>query len=624
MGCAASHGAADKQETGATRGQPTTPRQAQLGGDGVFSPISVLQRAAAANLPERLTLGLTLAAMEGLLASIPSDIVERCNAAIPKDESGQPRFPANTELNGYVNQFHAALAGKEDGLSTCERLHQQGAVGVGVANVFVSWYLQTPLTTLLDAVRQYLSQHPELPRDATRFWVCDFAIRQANASADVARLGDCVRAIGHTMLLMEPWDDPMPLRRAYCIKEVYHTQASGALFDVVMSEAQQVAFEQALLEDFDSIQTQLSKVDVRQAECRNKTEQEAILGELDREVGLMECNRLVFGLLRGALATQARAALDRLPADKRGTSELSNQVGRLLYDQGDLEGAEVLYREALQAQREVLGDRHEDTLRSINNLGMLLYAQGELAGAEVLFHEALQAHRETLGNLHATTLALIHNLGGLLQAQGDLVGAEVLKREALQAYRETLGNRHMDTLNSIENLGMLLKARGDLTGAEMLYREALQIKRETLGNRHMNTLASLNNLGSLLQAQNDLAGAEVLYREALQMSRETLGDRHMNTLSFINNLGTLLKARGDLAGAEVLYREALQGRRETLGDKHMDTLNSIFSFAALLYTQGKSKDAQQLIQEAVTGARETLGDGHPMTQNFLRNPWGIR
>ena len=116
-------------------------------------------------------------------------------------------------------------------------------------------------------MRQYLLQHPELPRDATRFWVCDYAIRQADAKADVKRLGDCMRAIGHTVLLMEPWDDPMPLRRAYCIKEVYHTQASGA-------------------------------------------------------------------------------------------------------------------------KRETLGDRHIDTLRSINNLGMLLKAQGDLAGAEVLYRAA--------------------------------------------------------------------------------------------------------------------------------------------------------------------------------------------------------------------------------------------
>ena len=51
-------------------------------------------------------------------------------------------------------------------------------------------------------------------------------IRQTNVGPDLELLGDCVSAIGHTVLLLEPWNDPQPLKRAYCIKEVYHTQVS--------------------------------------------------------------------------------------------------------------------------------------------------------------------------------------------------------------------------------------------------------------------------------------------------------------------------------------------------------------------------------------------------------------
>ena len=87
---------------------------------------------------------------------------------------------------------------------------------------------------------------------------------------DVKRLGDCVRAVGHTVLLMVPWYAPKPLLRAYCSKEVFHTQASGARFEVVMSAEQQAAFETALVEDFDSIATKLSEVDVRKAVCRTQ------------------------------------------------------------------------------------------------------------------------------------------------------------------------------------------------------------------------------------------------------------------------------------------------------------------------------------------------------------------
>ena len=89
--------------------------------------------------------------------------------------------------------------------------------------------------------------------------MCDYVIRQTDVKTDLKRLGDCVSAVGHTVLLMEPCHAPAPLKRAYCIKEVYHTQESGAQFDVVMSSEQQVALEAALRTDFASIQTSLAR-----------------------------------------------------------------------------------------------------------------------------------------------------------------------------------------------------------------------------------------------------------------------------------------------------------------------------------------------------------------------------
>ena len=102
---------------------------------------------------------------------------------------------------------------------------------------------------------------------------------------------------------------------------LYHTQVSGAAFDVVMSTAQQMAFEQALVEDFDSIAAAVSRVDVRkvgrcgaifasscaqsvaalslwQAQCLWPEDRDRILGELERDVGFVQCNELVIGLLR--------------------------------------------------------------------------------------------------------------------------------------------------------------------------------------------------------------------------------------------------------------------------------------------------------------------------------------
>ena len=239
----------------------------------VLTPDERLAKRAA--LPKHLRLGVTLAGMRELLDQMPSDALEQVNANIPKDkDTDKPKFPENLVFNGYANQYHVTLWEKGDQLTVCERLQRDKSPHVGEATVFVSWFLDTKIATLLDALAHFLEQKG-LPEADTFFWVCDNVIRQTDVKTDLVHLGDCVSAIGHTVLLLEPWNDPQPLKRAYCIKEVYHTQASGATFDMVMSTEQQQAFERALVtpygdDSFDSIEASLSRVDVSEVRAQHQ------------------------------------------------------------------------------------------------------------------------------------------------------------------------------------------------------------------------------------------------------------------------------------------------------------------------------------------------------------------
>ena len=276
------------------------------------------------------------------------------------------------------------------------------------------------------------------------------------------------------------------------------THKSGAKFDVAMSSAQKAAFETALVEDFDSIETSLSKVDVSKATCRNPADTRAILDELEKHVGFAACNTQIVGVLREALVARGRAALARLPEGERGTSVLLSNLGVLLRDMGKLEEARPLYEEYMQGCKETLGDRHPHTLVSINGMGALLQDLGKLEEARPLLEEGLQARRETLGDRHPHTLISISNMGQLLQAMGKLDEARPLLEEALQASRETLGDRHASTLVSINSMGGLLMAMGKLEEARPLYEEALQASKETRGDRHPHTLAYQRNLSRLM------------------------------------------------------------------------------------------------------------------------------
>jgi tetratricopeptide (TPR) repeat protein len=425
---------------------------------------------------------------------------------------------------------------------------------------------------LVDALQRWLQQHPERDPARTFFWICDFCIRQSggDTKADVGRLGDMVRAIGHTVLYLDPWHAPAPLLRAWCLWEIYHTVDGSATLDVVMSAEQQAHFTEALMGDYDCIAQALSEVSVRKAETRKAEDKEMIMTQVaELEGGAQRLDEVIQERLREWVADAGRAALGALPAAERATSSLLNKLAMLLYHQGRLDEARPLLEEALTGRRAALGDAHPDTLTSVNNLATLLQDQGRLDEAQPLLEDTLAGKRAALGDAHSSTLTSISNLGGVLYAQGKLDKARLLLEEALAGMRAELGDTHVDTLTLINNLGsLLLYGQGKAEEAWPLFVEALAGLRATLGAAHPTTLQSMNNLAMLLSFTGAMDQARPLFVEALAGERVALGNSHPQTLVSIHNFGQLLWEEGNLDGALAMFEEALAGNIATLGEAH--------------------------------------------------------
>mgnify|MGYP000882951896 FL=1 len=495
-------------------------------------------------------------------------------------------------------------------------------VRLGAADPVTGVPLAAAPTIFVSHARKYLDIFSQY-----QHWIGDVGTAQRPCNWDVV-FQLTTAAIGHTCLVFAPWRDAVPLRRAWMLWEVLCTLtaqgtkgAASSALRVRLPPAESDDFQAALVGEFDVIAASVARIDSRSAECFTREDQAMVHAAIDRTLkgGHTELDARLSEALREWLAAEGRAALARMPRDERATSLMQNRLGSLLKDQGKLDEAEPLFREALEVQRATLGDWHPDTLASINNLGNLLKVQGKHDEAEPLLRQALEVQRATLGDRHPDTLGSIHNLGLLLKDQGKLDEAEPLVREALEAMRATLGDRHPHTLATINNLGNLLQDQGKLDKAEPLLREALEARRALLGGRHPVTLSSINNLGTLLKVQGKRDEAEPLLREALEAMRATLGNRHPHTLASIGNLGTLLQAQGKLDEAEPLKRKAFEVRRATLGDRHPDTLGSIHNLGTLLLAQGKLDEAEPLVREALEVQRATLGDRHPDTLGSINN-----
>jgi tetratricopeptide (TPR) repeat protein len=206
----------------------------------------------------------------------------------------------------------------------------------------------------------------------------------------------------------------------------------------------------------------------------------------------------------------------------------------------DYSSARPLFERALALREKALGSDHPDTALSLNNLGGLLFSQGDLAEARPYYESALVIREKALGSDHPNTAESLNNLGGLFYSQGDLAGARPYYERALAIREKALGSDHRETATSLNNLGGLLDSQGDLAGAQPYYERALAIREQVLGPDHPDTATSLNNLGYLLRAQGDLAGARPFYERALDILERSLDIAHPSTRTVAANTASLL------------------------------------------------------------------------------------
>ena len=102
-----------------------------------------------------------------------------------------------------------------------------------------------------------------------------------------------------------------------------------------------------------------------------------------------------------------------LPSLPEQAALMYNNLGALLDSMGDYPAARPYYEQALAIWREVLGEKHPDTARSLNNLGYLLQAMGDYPAARPYYEQALAILESTLGPDHPNTQTVRRNLASL-------------------------------------------------------------------------------------------------------------------------------------------------------------------------------------------------------------------
>lgn len=192
-------------------------------------------------------------------------------------------------------------------------------------------------------------------------------------------------------------------------------------------------------------------------------------------------------------------------------------LGRVLYDQKNLEEAEACFRRALVITP------HD--YRAHYNLASVLWAREKTDDAKRHFQEALKLKNDD-PSVHLA-------LGPLLQDQHALGEAEFHYRRAIELNPASAAAHN--------NLGVVLRAQGKLSDACEAFREAVRIDPQMIGAK--------NSLATVLGERGKTDEALACFQEVLALDPGCVAAH--------GNLGVLFKQQGRLARAIASFERAL-------------------------------------------------------------------
>lgn len=320
--------------------------------------------------------------------------------------------------------------------------------------------------------------------------------------------------------------------------------------------------------------------------------------------------------LEDVLDLAARRLDEERPESVQTEAEMRTTLGEVYRKVAALERSEQQFRHAVDLTTP------EDELGRTARTGLArtLNQRDQVEEAEALAREMVEAWTRAEGEDGAHTLRTRDLWAMIRREQGKLDEAVATLEDVIKRSEAAFGRDHPDTVTSRANLATVLYRAADYDRARELFAEVLELREATLGPEHPDTVTTMSSLAALHAREERYPESAELYERAWEGSKKSLGERHIRTLNTMSNYAAMLRRWGKAERAEPISRAAYEGRVAVLGPDHSDTLQSLTNYGTVLYTLEKYDDAERLYKLGIEAAKrrpdENARDAITLRSNY--------
>ncbi|HTK10617.1 MAG TPA: tetratricopeptide repeat protein [Ktedonobacteraceae bacterium] len=293
-------------------------------------------------------------------------------------------------------------------------------------------------------------------------------------------------------------------------------------------------------------------------------------------------------------------------------AEVLDWAAALLWEQGLIQGAEMLLRKALQIRERTLGIEHAMIGVMQRNLATMNALLKNYIEAETWLKSALIALSRSLGATHPDVIHCLLDLADIYGEQGKTRERQACYEEALKIGEPALGRKHPLLITVAHKLASSYVEEERFEEAEAYYQRILPVYEASLGVEDNVTQACLEQIGTVYLQQEKLEEAGETFQRLLAAKERTLGVAHPDTITVRQRIALIAVAREQWEQAEEMYRCVLPCYEERGSDLDQTEIVQCLELLANVYLQQrKFAEAEAMLQRALKMREQALGANHP-------------
>eukprot|EP01147_Barroeca_monosierra_P008611 gene8610-1024_t len=507
-------------------------------------------------------------------------------------------------------------------------LQKENPSYLGEATVFISHAWRYKIVDILQTLLEYAEENSLQP---PFFWF-DLFINNQNIAQDLPQTWwtttfmDSIKSIGKVLLVLSPWDDPIPLTRAWCLWEIYCSLSqTGVEFIIRLPLAEDENLCNAIVENFDSVVNTLVRVQAERAEAWNPKDKEMIFTAIEKTIGFSELNAKVKDQIRSWCITKATSSDQAIPYFLKSL-EINRHVSgiktattllhlRSAYDQQhDHKRAIRFFLQALPLALSEVGEKHSTMISLYTNLG-LAYTR------EHKYVEALESHEKARSvgaslthDSHELLAPIYNNIGGVHHTLHNTEVALENFSKAVSIAETTWGTNHPTTAMAYNSIGQSHQQNGDHDTALKFFIRAHDIFVETFGEKHTHTATVYQQMGESYLAKANPQEVVVYFKKALSLRSSLQRDPSIQVAASHSRFGAALLALECFEDAKHHLAIALQLCLSNAGEKHEWTASTHFTLGKLFISLNNRADAIHHLTCATSTRLALFGKDHPLTR----------